>query len=302
MLHEIMEGMQLSPKRFPSKYFYDDRGSRLFDRITELPEYYLTRTEKSILDEFREDIHQHLGEDVILIEPGSGSSEKTRVFFEHGSGVHTYIPIDISAGYLEQVAEGIRRDFPHLNVIPLAADYTHPFRLPEVPSEGRKILFFPGSTIGNFKPDKIERFLSVMADILNGSGGFLIGADLKKDLDILLAAYNDSEGVTAAFNLNMLDHVNRVLGSDFRTDLMRHEAIWNEEKGRIEMRLYVDRTHHVRVNGTTFELTEGEYIHTENSHKYTLDQFRELVSPWFRVKKVWTDPNRYFSLQYLVPR
>jgi len=302
MLEEITEGMNRTPKRLPSKYFYDARGSALFDQITDLDEYYLTRTEKNLLEVYIQDIQGYLGDDVILIEPGSGSSEKTRVFFEPGSSVHTYIPIDISARYLSVVADGLREDYPHLTVIPQAADYTRPFELPEIPRSGRKILFFPGSTIGNFKPEKIERFLTVMADILDGHGGFLIGVDLKKDIEVLMAAYNDSKGITAAFNKNILLHINDTLGSDFKPEAMSHRAVWNEERGRMEMRLYAKYDHTVRLNGNEFVLQEGEYLHTENSHKYTLDEFSEMVSRWFTVEKVWTDPEDYFSLQYLEPK
>lgn len=302
MLEEITEGMNRNPKRLPSKYFYDAKGSALFEQITELDEYYLTTTEKKLLRDYNEEIQSYLGSDVVLIEPGSGSSEKTRIFFESGSSVHTYIPIDISARYLSVVADGLRKDYPHLTVIPLAADYTRPFELPDLPRPGRKILFFPGSTIGNFKPEKIERFLSVMADILDGHGGFLIGVDLKKDIEVLKAAYNDSKGITAAFNKNILLHINDTLGSDFQPDAMSHRAVWNEERGRMEMRLYVKYDHKIRLNGKEFVLYEGEYLHTENSHKYTLDEFSDMVSPWFTVEKVWTDSKGYFSLQYLEPK
>lgn len=302
IVNEIVDGLSKFPKQLPSKYFYDEFGSQLFDEITELEEYYPTRTERLILESNLEEMGEMLGDNVELIEPGSGSSEKTRILLDHLKNISCYVPIDISGDYLFKVAEKLREEYPHIAIEPLAADYTRPFELPDIHPEARRIVFFPGSTIGNFRLNTVQRFFSVIADIVGKKGGVLIGVDLKKDIRILEAAYNDKRGITAEFNKNMLKHLNRVIGSDFDPELYSHKAVWVEEKGCIEMRLYAGADHKVRLNGYTFEVKSGEYLHTENSHKYELTEFADIVAPWFEVAKVWTDANDLFSVQYLVPR
>ncbi|MCP9291490.1 L-histidine N(alpha)-methyltransferase [Gracilimonas sediminicola] len=302
MRDEVLYGLTGPQKSLPSKYFYDERGSKIFDEITELEEYYPTRTERDILKQNVEEIGCHLGDEVILIEPGSGSSDKTRILLKGLNNIAGYIPIDISGEYLFSVASELQKAFPEITIEPLQADYTHSINLPDSLPEGRKVVFFPGSTIGNFKRDTVDRFLAVVADIVGREGAFLIGVDLKKEVEVLLAAYNDSKGVTAAFNRNILRHINRELGTDFDPDLFDHKAIWNEEESRIEMHLVCKEDHEVVVNGTCISFRKGECIHTENSHKYTLEEFGEIVSPWFEVKKVWTDEKDWFSLQYLEPK
>jgi dimethylhistidine N-methyltransferase len=299
MLEEVMHGLSQPQKTLPSKYFYDERGSVLFDEITKLDEYYPTRTERKILIDNVDEIEDHLGKSVVLIEPGSGSSDKTRILLKRLDNVKVYMPMDISGEYLLSVANKLQQEYPHIKIQPIEADYTHSFELPVEMPEGRKVVFFPGSTIGNFKRDTVERFLKVVADVVKEKGAFLIGVDLKKDIEVLKAAYNDCEGVTAQFNKNMLLHLNRMLGVEFYVDKFRHESIWNEEEGRIEMHLIANESHEVSINGSIISFEEGESIHTENSHKYTLEEFEEIVSPWFEVKKVWTDENDWFSLQYL---
>ncbi len=302
MLTEVLEGLRSRQKFLPSKYFYDKEGSRLFDEITRLDEYYPTRTERSILESNLEDISDHLGEKIMLIEPGSGSSEKTRILLDELSSICCYMPIDISGEYLQKVAVQLRRDYPEITIEPVVADYTHAIELPKIHNSARKIVFFPGSTIGNFEPDTAMRFFKVIRGLTGNGGGLLIGVDLKKDLNILLNAYNDSKGITAAFNKNMLTHINREIGSDFEPGYFDHSAIWNEDKGRIEMHLIANRSHTITVEGESFTIEESESIHTENSYKYSLSDFSDLVSPWFGVRKVWTDPKKYFSLQYLSPK
>lgn len=302
MRDEVLYGLTGPQKSLPSKYFYDERGSKIFDEITELEEYYPTRTERDILKQNVEEIGCHLGDEVILIEPGSGSSDKTRILLKGLNNIAGYIPIDISGDYLFSVASELQKAFPEITIEPLQADYTHSIDLPDSLPEGRKVVFFPGSTIGNFKRDTVDRFLAVVADIVGREGAFLIGVDLKKEVEVLLAAYNDSKGVTAAFNKNILRHINRELGTDFDPDLFDHKAIWNEEENRIEMHLVCKEDHEVEVNGMCISFRKGECIHTENSHKYTLKEFGEIVSPWFEVKKVWTDEKDWFSLQYLEPK
>lgn len=302
MLKEVLQGLGQPQKSLPSKYFYDERGSELFDEITELEEYYPTRTERSILNENVGEIKEYLGQEVLLIEPGSGSSDKTRILLNKLDTISGYIPIDISGEYLFSVAEKLQKEFPNIEIKPLQTDYTHTLSLPPIKANGRKVVFYPGSTIGNFKRDTVDRFLEVVAEITGNKGAFLIGVDLMKDISILEAAYNDSKGITAAFNKNILRHINQKLGADFDLDKFEHKAIWNAEDGRIEMHLYCLEDHEVHINGTTISFKRGESVHTENSHKYTLEEFEEIVSPWLKVKKVWTDENRWFSLQYLEPK
>ncbi|MTI87238.1 MAG: L-histidine N(alpha)-methyltransferase [Balneolaceae bacterium] len=301
MLDEVLDGLRQSQKSLPSKFFYDEKGSKIFNEITQLKEYYPTRTERRILDRNITDIGRHLGDKVALFEPGSGSSEKTMVLLTRLPEIKYYIPIDISGDYIFKVAEKLKRQFEGIEVVPVQADYTRPFELPEVNDDVRNIVFFPGSTIGNFNLQTVHRFLNVVANIAGSNGGFLIGVDLKKEIPLLEAAYNDAKGVTAAFNKNILHHINRKTGANFDVDKFRHKATWNEKKGRIEMHLIADKDHTVQLNGEAVHFSMGESIHTENSHKYTLDEFEEMVSPWFEVKQVWLDENRWFSVQYLEP-
>lgn len=302
MLKEVIAGLTSTPKTLPSKYFYDQRGSELFDEITELEEYYPTRTERAILKKYVDEIESQLGQNILLIEPGSGSSEKTKILLKRMSNIGCYMPMDISGDYLLKVAEQLQQEFPHIEIKPLSIDYTQPFKLPDDSPNARRVVFYPGSTIGNFKRDKVDQFLKVIYHLVKDGGAFLIGVDLKKDISVLEAAYNDKKGVTAAFNKNILSHINSVIHSNFDATLFEHKSIWNEDKGRIEMHLFAKESHEVQVNGTTISFEEGESVHTENSHKYTLKGFAQLVSKWFEVKKVWTDENQYFSLQYLVPK
>ncbi len=299
MLKEVLEGLSRDQKMLPSKFFYDERGSQLFEEITELEEYYPTRTERKILKENVREIESYLGKKVELIEPGSGSSEKTRILLANMSNICCYVPMDISGDYLYKVADRLREEFPHIRIAPLQADYTQDFELPEFDPEARKVVFFPGSTIGNFRKTRFRLFMDVISDMVGPDGALLIGVDLKKEVHVLEAAYNDEKGITAEFNKNILTHINRELGTDFDVDKFRHESVWNENDGRIEMHLFAKEDHQVQVNGSTISFSEGESIHTENSHKYTLEDFAEMVAPWFEVKKVWTDENDYFSVQYL---
>lgn len=302
MLEEVVAGLSQDQKTLPSKFFYDEQGSKLFDEITELEEYYPTRTERRILEDNVDEIAEYLGKEVVLVEPGSGSSSKTRILLENMDNICCYIPMDISGDYLYKVAEQLRNEFPQITILPLSADYTKPFTLPEESPDARKVVFYPGSTIGNFKKEKVEQFLKAIHDILGEDGAFIIGVDLKKDISALEAAYNDSKGITAAFNKNILTHINREIGTSFNANMFSHKAIWNEEKGRVEMHLFVEEDHSVKVGETVIEFEKGESIHTENSHKYTLDGFSSMIATWFEVKKVWTDEENYFSVQYLEPK
>jgi len=302
MLEEVIIGLLRKQKTLPSKFFYDERGSKLFDEITELDEYYPTRTERKILEDNVEEIEEFFGEKVLLIEPGSGSSSKTKILLKNMENICCYIPMDISGDYLYKVANELSKEFPKVSIIPLSADYTKPFELPKSSPDARKVVFYPGSTIGNFKLEKVEQFLKVIYDIVGKDGAFLIGADLQKEISVLEDAYNDSKGVTAKFNKNLLVHLNREIGTSFDPDLFEHKAVWSDEKGRIEMHLFVLEDHFVEIGKELIEFKKGESIHTENSHKYTLEGFADMVSDWFEVKKVWTDEENYFSLQYLEPK
>jgi len=298
---EVLTGLSGAQKSLPSKYFYDERGSQLFEQITRLEEYYPTRTEIKIMRANMPDIISTIGSNVALVELGSGSSYKTRLLLDHLPSIAAYVPIEISQKFLADVVKQLNLEYPDLTVNPVCTDYTRPFELPEINTPfSRTVMFYPGSTIGNFCPDRARRFLGILSKTLNPGGGMLIGVDLKKEIDVLEAAYNDEKGVTAAFNKNILRHINRELDANFDLENYRHKAFYNEQKGRIEMHLVAEKEHEVSVAGETFILDEGESIHTENSYKYTLKEFRELVQPWFSVEQVWTDPNNYFSVQYLV--
>lgn len=298
-LREVTQGLAHTPRAIPPKFFYDEEGSRLFDRICETPEYYLTRTEHAILRERAGEIGERIGPDCVLIEPGSGSCEKVRLLLD-AVRPSAYVPVDISGDYLRLAAETVCRDYPWLDVHAACADFTRPLTLP-IRSDGRRrVAFFPGSSIGNFEPSQAVEFLGHLAAVVGPGGGLLIGVDLKKDPAILNAAYNDAEGVTAAFNLNLLTRINRELGADFDAAGFRHEAFYNAEQGRVEMHLISSRDQVVTVAGQQFEFAEGEGIHTECSYKYSVEEFQSVcVRAGFASSAVWTDPEALFSVHYL---
>jgi dimethylhistidine N-methyltransferase len=299
---EALAGLRGEPKRLSPKFFYDKRGSELFDRICELEEYYPTRTETAILERYAGEIAGLLGEDCSLIEYGSGSSRKIRVLLDELGGKLTYIAIDISRQHLLESAQELSNSYPEAEVIAVCADYTKPFELPAPNrrSSGKRVVFFPGSTIGNFSPAEARRFLRTTASQVGSGGSLLIGVDLKKDPAVLHAAYNDSEGVTAAFNKNLLRRMNTELGADFDLASFRHQAFYNRHDGRIEMHLISLKDQQVRLNGDTIRFRSGETIHTENSYKFDVAEFHAMAADaGFRPDKVWTDPQRLFSLHYL---
>lgn len=299
MLREVLSGLSGDQKSLPSKYFYDERGSELFEEICELDEYYLTRTELDIIEQNIDSMSRALHDHCQLVELGSGSSVKTRLLLKALPNLRTYVPVDISEEFLKSVADNIRSEFPQILVKPVAADYTKPYKLPESPDDCPNVAYFPGSTIGNFTKEKAAEFMSVIAGIVGDKGSLLIGFDLIKDRDVLLSAYNDSKGVTAEFNKNILRRLNRDLGADFNLNQFEHEAIFNEEKNRVEMHLISTTEQTVSIQNKKFHFKEGESIHTENSHKYSMESFRELTQPHFREVKTWTDENKYFAIQLL---
>ncbi len=300
ILNTVLSGLTKPRKELPSKLFYDKRGSQLFDEITKLEEYYPTRTEMQILEDNIKEIGSLLGEGTLLIELGSGSSRKIRLLLDNIPGLAAYVPIDISQEHLINAADNLSRDYPDLTIIPLVADYTKEFALPRIVKSYDHIsAFYPGSTIGNFKPEEAKEFLHRISRFIGGNGGMIIGVDLKKDKETLECAYNDNKGVTAEFNLNILKHINNETGSDFNARNFHHHAFYNEEKGRIEMHLISDENQNVRLNGTVINLKKNDDILTEYSYKYTLDEFKALIADFFYVKNVWLDPKGLFSIQYL---
>lgn len=301
-LKGIVDGLKKPEKEISPKYFYDEKGSQLFDRITEQPEYYPTQTEISIMRDNVGDMAARIGKQASLIEFGSGSSLKTPILLENLDELAAYVPVDISKEHLIASSEALGRDYPHIEIIPVVADFTQPFDLPTPRVMPKKnIVYFPGSTIGNFPPKAALDLLRTMHTEAGEGGALLIGVDLQKDIQTLEAAYNDAAGVTAEFNLNMLEHLNREFGTNFDLSAFSHHAMYNAKLGRIEMRLISHADQEVQVGDEVIIIEKGEAILTETSHKYTLDGFAELAEQaGFRVEKVWTDAKQLFSVQYLV--
>jgi len=301
---DVLRGLSAPHKELPCKYFYDETGSRLFERICALPEYYPTRVELAILARDGREMAERLGPDCLLVEFGSGSSVKTRALLDRLPAPAAYIPVDISREQLLASARALVRDYPGLEVRPVCADFTHPFEIPAIGRPARKrVVYFPGSTIGNFAPDQARQLLARTARLCGPNGGMLLGADLKKDPRLLDAAYNDRQGVTAAFNLNLLIRINRELGADFRVEHFWHHALYNPREGRIEMYLISRRDQHVRVADQQIFLAEGEPICTEYSYKYSVADLNELAAAsGFAVERLWTDESRYFCVSYLAVR
>ena len=298
---EVLDGLRKPQKELPPKLFYDARGSKLFDEITELDEYYPTRTETAIMRGHIGAMAAYVGPDCLLIEYGSGSSTKTRTLLDHLAWPAAYVPIDISRDHLLAAANDLATAYPDLEVLPVCADYTADFALP-VPSRpaARRVAYFPGSTIGNFHPPEAHDFLARIAKTVGPGGGLLIGVDLHKGKDVLEPAYNDRRGVTAAFNLNVLVRLNRELDADFDLAAFRHCAYYNERERRIEMHLISGQAQQVRVAGEVITFAAGESILTECSYKYGLADFARLAeSAGWQVEGVWTDRRELFSVQYL---
>jgi dimethylhistidine N-methyltransferase len=300
---DVVAGLTASRKTLRPKYFYDEEGSRLFEEITQVPEYYPTRTEIGILEENGAAIAQLIPAGGALVEFGSGSSVKIRTILRALDKLEVYVPVDISAEFLAGEAAALQADFPRVKVLPVAADFTKPFSLPAEAVRRPRIGFFPGSTIGNFDPPEAEGFLRHAGKILGRGARMIVGVDLVKNREVLRAAYNDSEGVTAAFNLNLLRRINQELDGNFDLDSFEHRAVFNEEKSRIEMHLVSRDRQRVSVCGRAVEFRPGETIHTECSYKYTIDSFGELAqrAGWSRVES-WTDARDYFSVHVLALR
>jgi L-histidine Nalpha-methyltransferase len=299
-LADVIAGLTDNPKRLGAKYFYDAAGSQLFEEITRLPEYYPTRTEMGILRRDAARIMGELAPGTALVEFGSGSTAKVRVLLDAAPNLAAYVPVDISAEFLGSEATRLQDDYPHLKVLPVAADFTGLFELPPQ-VRGRPLVgFFPGSTIGNFEPHEADAFLRRAARILAPASRFIVGVDLVKSQRVLNAAYNDAAGVTARFNLNVLTRINRELGADFDLDLFAHRAFYNRARSRIEMQVESLTRQKVRVARRTIQFGAGETIHTENSYKYTLARFASLArAAGWTTRGVFTDPAEYFSVHAL---
>jgi len=296
---DVLDGLGGTPKQIPAKYFYDDTGSLLFERITDLPEYYPTRCELRILRDHAADIAKLIPPGAALIEFGSGSSKKARIVLGGKPKLSAYVPVDICGEMIEREAIELRADFPELKILPVTADITKPFGLPAIAAAApARVGFFPGSTIGNFEPHEAAAFLRNAAQILGQGALLIVGVDLIKPAEILHAAYNDAAGITAKFNLNLLTRMNRDLGGTFRPETFEHHAFYNRERNRIEMHLASLKRQKVRVAGQTIDFRAGETIHTENSYKYSDASLGALARGvgWLPVT-AWTDARKYFSIQ-----
>ncbi|MBT5375087.1 MAG: L-histidine N(alpha)-methyltransferase [Rhodospirillaceae bacterium] len=301
-LDEVLAGLSKSPKTLPCKYLYDEKGSQLFDAICELDEYYPTSTEEMVLRDNSGEIADLIGPEAQLIEYGAGSLQKVRILLDSMEAPAAVIPLDISREHLMASAKTLAEEYPQVEILPVCADFSTPTSLPEPVGnpEAKKVGFFPGSTIGNFTPEEVINFLEIVADDLGAQGEFLLGVDVKKDESILRAAYNDREGVTAAFNINLLHRINRELKGNFDLSKWRHDAIYNDDRGRVEMHLVSQCAQTAHIMGQPFEFTKDETIHTESSHKYNIEEFVDLAkSAGFSSLQTWMDKKSMFSVHYL---
>lgn len=296
----VLDGLSRGQKQIPCRFFYDARGSELFEEITQLQDYYPTRTEIALLETHAPDIARFAGSGCALVEFGSGSSRKTGKLIDHLEDLAAYVPIDIAHEALTEAADRLAARNPELTVLPVHADFNQDVELPGEVRQAPKLGFFPGSTIGNLTHAEAADFLADAAGLLGPGSAFVVGVDLKKDTDILIRAYDDAKGVTADFNLNLLHRINRDLDGDLDVSRFAHEAIYNADAGRVEMYIVSLADQEVSVLGETVAFSEGERIHTENAHKYAVDEFQDLArgSGW-RPSEVWTDPQDLFSLHYL---
>jgi dimethylhistidine N-methyltransferase len=301
-LEDIYSGLQKNQKELSPKFFYNEKGSELFDQICELIEYYPTRTETEILISNIEEMASLISDDSVLIEYGSGSSQKTRILLDNFTNLAAYVSIDISGDYLLNSAKKLSSAYLDLGIIPIAADYTKPIDFSSINNfNGPRVAFYPGSTIGNFYPNEAVAFLKNIRNELGDNGALIVGVDLHKEKSKLDAAYNDEKGITAEFNLNMLRHINTVYDANFDLAYFEHYAFYNQEFRRIEMHLISTKKQSVKISGEVFLFEKDETIRTEVSHKYSLNDFKELAQKAnFEVKHVWIDKNNLFSVQYLI--
>ncbi len=296
---ELLAGLRQTQKKVDPKWFYDAAGSQLFEQITELPEYYPTRTEIGILKANQQAIAQHCGDGCLFIEPGSGSCEKARLLLDTLRPA-AYLPLDISADFLRETAVQLGHEYPWLQIMAICADFNQDWPFPDNLPAGKRVVFYPGSTIGNLEPQAATIFLKKVRHLIGEDGGLLIGVDLHKSSQRLHAAYNDTSGVTARFNLNVLSRLNEILDAEFDEGRFSHKAWYNEAEKRIEMHLVSDSVQAVRCNGQYIEFDAGETIHTENSYKYTVEGFAELAAEaGMSMQASWLDQQQLFSVHYL---
>lgn len=298
-LDVVLKGLGSSPKAIPPRFFYDTRGSELFEGICRQPEYYLPRAEREIFEQRADEIARLIGPESVLIEPGAGASHKVRLFLDQVRP-QAYVPMDIAGDFLRNAADELALEFPWLPIHAVWTDFIRTLPLPRSVPDSRRVVFFPGSSLGNFDPPQALDFLGRLAALARPGGGLLIGVDLKKDPAVLNAAYNDRAGLTAAFNLNLLTRINRELGGDFDARAFRHHAFYNEPRGRIEMHLVSGREQTVTVGGHAFPFREDESIHTENSFKYSPDEFHAMAAlAGFEPVAFWHDHRQLFGVYFL---
>lgn len=295
---DVIKGLSDRPRQIPPKYFYDKRGSELFDLICQQPEYYPTRVESELLQYYAGEIAEHIGPDCVMVELGSGASEKARLLFDALKPAG-YMGVDISEEFLLQATNQLARDYPWLEVHAICADFSSKLKIPDHYDQ-QHVAFYPGSSIGNFDPDQAAEFMEEVAEVVGSDGKFLIGVDLKKDESVLNAAYNDAAGITAEFNLNLLERMKQELGAELEPGAFAHQAFYNESEGRIEMHLVSTKNTSLVIDNKSFAFHLGDSIHTENSYKYSLEEFAALAKrAGYEVDQVWTDRKQYFSLQLL---
>ncbi|MEM8666143.1 MAG: L-histidine N(alpha)-methyltransferase [Planctomycetota bacterium] len=299
---DVIDGLGQTPRSIPCKYFYDERGSQLFDQICDLDEYYLTRTELSIMEQYAGEMADCIGGGVMLVEFGSGSSVKTRILLDHLHEPIAYVPVDISQDHLQKTAATLRQRYPNIEILPVCADFTQDFELPLSKREPtHDAVYFPGSTIGNFQPEAASELLQRIVRLCGCGGGLLIGIDLQKDPQMIESAYNDSSGVTAEFNLNLVNRMRRDLGVEIQTSDFKHQATYNTQSHRVEIGLVSRSDQEVKIGDHRFQLSEGELIQTEYSHKYTVEGFAKLASEaGLTLKAHWTDSDDLFAVLHLV--
>ncbi|MBW4468298.1 MAG: L-histidine N(alpha)-methyltransferase [Pegethrix bostrychoides GSE-TBD4-15B] len=298
---EVLRGLMQPAKSISPKFLYDKQGAELFDEICELEEYYLTRTELSILQAYAPEIAAYLQE-AVLVEFGSGSSQKVRILLDAMPDLLAYVALDISRQHLQESCENLAIAYPHLKTVAICADYMQPLELPNIPAlqQRRRVGFFPGSTIGNLEPAEAVQFLKQAAILLGAGGGLLIGVDLQKSPDILEPAYNDAQGISAEFALNVLTRINRELGADFNRDQFEYTAVYNQTAGRIEMYITSLTAQTIHLDGVKIAFEQGERLRTEYSYKYSVPQFQALAAlAGLEAAQVWIDPQQLFSLHYL---
>lgn len=302
-LDEVLNGLNEAQKTLPCKYFYDETGSKLFEKICQLDEYYITRTELALLEDIKGELANMIGNNANIIEPGAGAGIKIRTLLNALESPSTYIPMDISQDFLFYSAQVIQQKFPDIKIIPIQGDFTQPVKWldHEKNKTNNNTVFFPGSTIGNFEKQEAISFLKNMSELMEEKGSMVIGVDLLKDEDVLLDAYNDSQGTTAKFNENLLHRINHSLNANFNLEQFEHESIFNHQLERIEMHLFSKKNQQVNINGHIVNFAEGESIHTENSHKYSIESFLSLAKEAnLKSIKTWSDKNNMFSIHYLI--